>query len=62
MWIDFYISNCKNRFEIKVSKYKLAFDVYLCEFLVSSRCQIGFYKKKVDFFSNVLKHMLIFTF
>jgi len=49
MCIDFHISNCRNRFEVGFSKYKqLLMSTY--GLLVSSRCQVGFYKKEIDYF------------
>jgi len=49
MCIDFHISNCKNRFEVGFSKYKQLL-ISTCGLLVSSTCQVGSYKKKIDLF------------
>jgi hypothetical protein len=49
MCINFHNSNCKNRFEVGFSKYKQLL-MSTCGLLVSSRCQIGSYKKEIDVF------------
>jgi hypothetical protein len=57
MCIDLHISNCKIRF----FKIQVVFATFHYGVLVSSKGQIGFYIKEMDFvFDDLLKHMFIF--
>jgi hypothetical protein len=50
MCINFHVSNCKSKFQVGFSKYKrLLISSFQCELLVSSKCQVGFYKKEIEF-------------
>jgi len=46
--IDFNISNCKSKFWIGLSKYKLLLTfTFQCGVLVSNKFQVGSYKKEI---------------